>query len=334
MAFTIRLCPYCGGAISSDEAGYYVCSECEKRTFRSRSNAKAFLLNKPYENEYLQIINQIDSNPEKSVDAMDDIINNYEEEPEADMFFVRGMAFAAMGEEGKAHSDWKKGLDLITDLRFIDSYIIAVCKRIVDMTCMKEREYIAFNPIEYIDAISTEFGVKAEVPCKGIFYITVYRNFRMKHQSGELDDDPEIYPTIIPKLLTKILSYGRDFRTVNNIIEEILEDFHYDPDTYVEDDNLKLHMCSLLKSEYESLTENFSDEHKARIFKHWNDANMFDLEYWMDELMKSVKDDNILQKLRSFGAPREDFDLNNAVEDYARKFLLLSEDGKDLSEES
>ncbi|MBR1452452.1 MAG: hypothetical protein IJ592_03015 [Candidatus Methanomethylophilaceae archaeon] len=93
-------------------------------------------------------------------------------------------------------------------------------------------------------------------------------------------------------------------------------------------------MCSLLKSEYESLTENFSDEHKARIFKHWNDANMFDLEYWMDELMKSVKDDNILQKLRSFGAPREDFDLNNAVEDYARKFLLLSEDGKDLSEES
>jgi len=62
---------------------------------------------------------------------------------------------------------------------------------------------------------------------------------------------------------------------------------------------------------------------------------MYDLEYWMDELMKSVKDDSILQMLRSLGSSnKEDFDLNTAVEDYARKFLLLSEDGKDLSEDA
>ena len=61
---------------------------------------------------------------------------------------------------------------------------------------------------------------------------------------------------------------------------------------------------------------------------------MFDLEYWMDELMKSVRDDTILQKLRSLGSPnREEFDLSTAVEDYARMFLLLSEDGKDLSQD-
>jgi len=334
MAFTIRLCPYCGGAISSDEAGYYICSDCEKRTFRSRTNAKAFLLNKPYEDEFSEIVNKLDRDPEGALSAIEEIIEDADEIT-ADMYFTRGLAYAAQGEEGRAHNDWKKALDLITDVRFIDSYIIAVCKRVVELICMKEREYMVFNPLEYLDLISTEFRLKADTPCRGIFYITVYRNFRMKFQAGELDEDPEIYHSIVPKLLTKILSYGRDFRTVCNIIEEVLEDFHYNPDTYVEDDNLKLHMCSLLKSTYEELTENFSDEHIARIFKHWNDDNMYDLEYWMDELMKSVKDDSILQMLRSLGSSnKEDFDLNTAVEDYARKFLLLSEDGKDLSEDA
>ncbi|MBE6522042.1 MAG: hypothetical protein E7Z62_02795 [Thermoplasmata archaeon] len=333
MAFTIRLCPYCGGAITSDEFGYYICGECEKRTFRSRSNSKAYLLNKPYEDEFSSIVSLIERDPSEAISKVEEMMNE-SEEPTADMYFTRGFAFAADGEEGKAHNDWKKGLDLITDFRFIDAYIVGVCKRIVDLIIMKEREFIQFNPIEYIDLISTEFGVKASVPCKGIFYITVYRNFRMKYQAGELDGDDDIYPTIIPKLLNKILSYGRDFRTVNTIIEEVLEDFHYNPDTYVEDDNLKLHMCSLLKSTYERLSVNFSDEHITRIFRHWNDSNMFDLEYWMDELMKSVRDDTILQKLRSLGSPnREEFDLSTAVEDYARMFLLLSEDGKDLSQD-
>lgn len=334
MVFTIRFCPYCGGTISSDEGGYFICSDCGKRTVRSRTNAKAFLLGKPYEEEYIQIIDLAGSNPKKALDTIDGIINATEE-PNADMYFVRGAIHVALGEEGKAHNDWKKGLDLITDLRSIDSYVVAVCRNIVEIICMKEREYIAFNPIEYIDAISTEFGIKAQVPCKGIFYITVYRNFRMKRQSGELDDDPEIYPSVIPKLLTKILSYGRDFRTVNNIIDEVLEDFRYDPDTYEEDDNRALYIYSLLKSAYGTLSERFSEEHIVRIFRHWNDSNMYDLEYWIDVLMRSVKDRSILQKLSSFGfSNREDFDLNNAVEEYARKFLLLSEDGTDLSEVS
>jgi hypothetical protein len=333
MAFAIRLCPYCGGEINSDESGYYVCAECEKRTFRSRSNTKAYLLNKPYEEEFSKIVNMIDENPSKALSTIDDMIVN-SEEPTMDMYFTRGLAYTALGEEGRAHNDWKKALDLMTDFRFIDAYIVAICKRVVELTCMKEREYIEFHPIDYINVLTSEFRAKANISCKGIFYITTYRNFRMKYQAGELDDDEEIYRSIVPKLLKNILAYGRDFRTVINIIEEVLEDFHYNPDTYVEDDNLKLHMCSLLKEEYITLSENFSDEHIERIFRHWNDANMYDLDFWMDELMKSVRDDTILQKLRSLGSPnRESFDLNNAVEDYARMYLLLSEDGKDLSQD-
>ncbi len=333
MAFTIRLCPYCGGDISSDESGYYVCEECEKRTFRSRSNSKAFLQNKPYEDEYTKILNQSETDPKKALESINACISTTEE-PNADMLFVRGVVYAMMGEEGKAHNDWKKGLELISDLRFIDSYIIPVCKCITEIIIMKEREFMDFNPVEYIDTMATDFGLKAHVSCRGIFYITTYRNFRMKMQSGSLDDDPDIYPTIIPMLMNRILAYGRDFRTQCNIIDEVLEDFHYDNETYVEDDYLRLHVCYILSQKYRGLSADFSDEHIARIFKHWNDENMFELEYWVDELMKSVKDDSILQKLRSLGSPnREAFNLDEAIEDYARKYLLISEDGKDLSEE-
>ena len=333
MAFTIRLCPYCGGEIVSDDAGYYICQECEKRTFRSRSNTKAFLQNKPYEEDYTEILNLADSDPKKALKMIETIIND-SVEPNTDMLFTRGIIFANLGEEGRAHNDWKKGLDLIQDLRFIDSYIVAICKHIVEIICMKEREFIEFNPIEYIDSIATEFSLKAKVPCKGIFYITTYRNFRMKLHSGDLDDDEDIYPAVIPKILSRIIAYGRDFRTQCNVIEEILEDFHYDPDRYVEDDNMNLHVCDVLRQKYTTLSENFSDEHITRIFRHWNDENMFELEYWVSELMSSVKDDSILQKLRSLGSPnKENYNVEQAVEDYARKYLLLSDDGKDLSEE-
>jgi hypothetical protein len=334
MAFTIRLCPYCGGEISADDPGYYSCQECGKRTFRSRSNSKAFLLNKSYEAIYSDIINGVADRPENSLEKIQTIMDEAEE-INADMLFTRGVVYSALGEDGKAHNDWRKGLEMIQDLRFIDAYIIAVCKSIMETICMKEREFMDFNPIEYIDQISAEFSQKADIPCKGIFYITVYRNLRMYMQSGGLSDDEDIYFSIVPKLLKRMLAYGRNYRTVCSIIEEVLEDFHYKEETYVEDDNLRLHLCDLLKKEYETLGANFSEEHQIRIFRHWNDQNMFELEYWVGELMKSVNDNAILMALRKLSSNNdENFDLEAAVEDYVRKFLLLSKDGKDLSPDS
>ena len=334
MAFTIRFCPYCGADVTSDESGNYVCTECDKRIARSRSNSKAFLLNKPYEEEYSKIIGLIDDNPEEALEMIESIIDG-EEEPTSDMYFTRGIVYAAMGEEGKAHIEWKKGLDSMTDLRFLDYYIVAVCKRIVELICMKEREFMDFKPIEYIDTISTEFRLKGDVPCKGIFYITIYRNFKMDFQAGKFNDEEEIYYSIILKILDKILAYGRNFKTTSNIIEEVAEDFEYDPDTYEEDDNLRLHLCSTLAKKYAELSKDFSDEHLLRIFRHWNDENMFELEYWVNELSKSVKDTTILQTLRRLRIVDEgDFDLETAVEYYARKYLLISESGDDLSKET
>lgn len=332
MAFTIRLCPYCGGEISADDPGFYVCQECGKRTFRSRSNSRAFLLNKSYEAEYSDILNGTTERAKDSLDRIQSIMDGAEEIT-ADMYFTRGIVYSALGEDGKAHNDWKKGLDALQDVRFIDAYITAVCKCIMETICLKEREFMDFNPIEYIDQISTEFSIKADVPCKGVFYITIYRNFRMYKQSGGLDDDEDIYPSIIPKLINRILAYGRNYRTVCSIIEEVLEDFDYNEDTYREDDNLRLHVCDLLKKSYEELGGNFSDEHIVRIFRHWNDSNMFELEYHLGELMKSVNDNSILMALRNFRSSAvDDFNLDEAVEDYAKRFLLLSEDGQDLSQ--
>lgn len=332
MAFTIRFCPYCGSDVSLDESGSYVCSECEKRIARSRSNTKAFLLNKPYEEEYSKIIGLIDDDPEKALEMIESIMDG-EEEPTSDMYFTRGIVYAAMGEEGKAHVDWKKGLDAMTDLRFIDYYIVAICKRIVELICMKEREFMDFNPIEYIDNISTEFKLKGNVPCKGIFYITIYRNFKMDLQAGKFNDEQEMYNSIILKILHKILAYGRNFRTTCSIIEEVAEDFEYNPETYEEDDNLRLHLCITLANKYNELSKDFSEEHLLRIFRHWNDENMFELEYWVDQLKKSITDSTILLTLRRLRLADEgDFDLDTAVEYYARKYLLISETGEDLSE--
>ncbi len=333
MAFTIRLCPYCGGEISADDPGFYACQECGKRTFRSRSNSKAFLLNKSYESTYTDIINGMADHPEISLKQIQSIIDEAEE-VNADMLFTRGIVHSALGEDGKAHNDWKKGLDMIQDFRFIDAYIIAVSKSIMETICMKEREFMDFNPVEYIDLISAEFSQKADIPCKGVFYITVYRNLRMYMQSGGLSEDEDIYHSIVPKLLKRMLAYGRNYRTICSIIEEVLEDFHYKEETYEEDDNRKLHLCDLLRKDYEALSVNFSEEHQIRIFKHWNDQNMFELEYWVGELMKSVNDNAILMALRKLSSNNdENYNLEEAADDYARRYLLLSKDGKDLSKD-
>jgi hypothetical protein len=114
-----------------------------------------------------------------------------------------------------------------------------------------------------------------------------------------------------------------------------LEDFHYNPDTYIEDDNLKLHLSDLLRQKYLTLSKDFSDEHITRIFRHWNDENMYELEYWMTELIDSLEDVSLLQKLHDLvSSEKEGYDLDQAVEDYARKFLLLDKDGNDLSKEA
>ena len=334
MAFTIRLCPYCGGEISADDPGSYSCLECGKRTYRSRSNTKAFLDDKPYEDEYGKILLKAESDPKAALSMIE---QKFEEsdEPDSDMYFVRGNIHSALGEEGKAHNDWKKGLDLLTDMRPIDAYITAICKRIVDLTIEKEREFLDFNPMEYIDLIATEFALKAEVPCKGVFYITIYRNFRMKLLAGELEIDDDIYPTLIPQIIDKIIAYGRNFKTIVNIIDEVLDDFHYNNDTYEEDDNLKLHACFLIRNAFVKYGENYTDEHLSRIMRHWNDENMFELEYWADELMKSTNDKSILQTLRKIRSDEErEYDIEEAVDDYVKKYLLLSDDGKDLSEEA
>jgi len=333
MAFSIRLCPYCGGEISADDPGSYLCLECGKRTYRSRSNSKAFLDGKPYEDEYSKILTKAESDPEGALSTVEQMFEETPE-PNADMYFVRGIIHGMLDEEGKAHNDWKKGLELLTDMRNIDAYIVAVCKRIVDFIITKEREFLDFNPLEYINQISTEFGLKSEVPCKGVFYITIYRIFRMKLLAGELQIDDEIYPMIIPQIIDKIIAYGRNNRTIVNIIDEILDDFHYNDATYEEDDNLKLHLCFMIRNAFEKYGETFSDEHQVRIMRHWNDENMFELEYWADELMKSTRDVSILPVLRKIRHDEEgDYDLDSAVDDYVKKYLLLSDDGRDLSEE-
>ena len=334
MAFTIKFCPFCGGGISLGDSGTFVCEECDKRIVRSRSNSNAFLANKPYGEEYSKIVAMASINPERAVDSIDSIIDDADE-PNADMYFTRGIAYAAMGEEGKAHNDWKKGLDMITDLRFIDSYIVAISRPIVDIICMKEREFMDFKPVDYINNISNEFRLKADVPCRGIFYITIYRNFRMDLQAGKFTVDDDIYPEIIPRLVHMILAYGRNFQTTDAIIEEVLEDFEYNLETYEEDDNLKLHLCSMIVDKYLELSKDFSDAHLRRIFRHWNDENMYELEYWVDQLMIAVKDQSRLQTLRRLRlVDVGEFDLDAAAEYYARKFLLISETGEDLSEES
>ena len=333
MAFTIRLCPYCGADITVDEMGVYNCLACGKATYRSRSNSKAYLINKPYEEEYSQILNLMDNDAKKALDKINEVIVEADE-PDADMFFTRGIVYSYTGEEGKAHMDWKKGLDLLTDFRYIDAYIVAVCKRIADLMIMKEREFMEFNPIEYIDAIATEFALKAEVPCKGIFYITIYRNLRMMHQSGELDEDAGLYSNLVKIIVARIIAYGRNYRTVREIIEEVLEDLHYNPETYQEDDNLRLHVFDVLREKLGVLSKDFSDDHITRIFRHWNDENMYELEYWVDELLKPVRNRTLLLKLREMPTESETYELEESIEDYAKKYLVLSSEGHDLSKEA
>lgn len=332
MAFTIRLCPFCGGAITSEESGYYLCEECGKRSYRSRIYSKVFLQGKPYEAQYSSIIDLLDVNPDKALAQINEVVESVEE-PDTDMLYTRATVYTALGEEGKALIDWKKGLEAMSDFRNIDAYILSVCRNIMDTIVIKEREFLDFSPLEYIDNIATEFSLKTEVPCRGLFYLTLYRDFRTAYQSGKLDEDEDVYDTTIVRILPKILAYGRDYRMVIDAIDEMLEDFHYNPDTYIDDDNLVMHLCYLLKGQYEALSENFSGEHIIRIFRHWNDENMFELEYYVDELLKSVRDPSILQKIGGL-LGRENVNLAEAVEAYARKFLMIADDGTDLSKEA
>ncbi len=334
MAFNLTLCPFCGRDLSADELSYFICESCGKRIYRARSALTVFLNGKPYEEEYNDIIESAEHNPGKALEDLK-VIFDSKEEPDTDLFFTRAIVYSLSGEEGKAHADWKKGLESIKDIKNIDAYIVSACRCITEVIIKREREFIEFDYLQFIKDVASVFAQAAEVSCRGIFYITVFRNMKIKFLAGEFSDDVELYQSIIKSICSKIIPYGRNYKTVVSIISDVLQDSEYDSDTYEDDDNLVLHIYDLTQMYLKGYSENYSDDRNLSIFEHWTDEQMESLDYLFGRIIESTSDSTILANLSQlFHAPTEEIDVGQAVDDYIQKYLLIEPPQKEAESEN
>jgi len=332
MAFNLTLCPFCGRDLDADGISFFVCESCGKRIYRARSALTAFLDRKPYGEEYEEIIEGAEHNPSKAFEHVNEIFDNTEE-PDIDLYFTRAIIYTFAGEEGKARADWKKGLENIKDIKNIDAYIISACRCITEIIISREREFIDFNYKQFIGDVASDFAQAANISCKGIFYITVFRNFKIKFLAGDFADDDDLYQAVVKTLCSKIIPYGRNHKTVVSIITDILQDSEYDRETYEDDDNLVLHAYDLVQMYLKGYSENFSDNHNLAIFDHWSDESMSELDYIFGRIIESTSDSSALVSLSQlFHAQGEEIDIGKAVEDYVQKYLLIEPQDDTVSE--
>ena len=152
MAFAIMPCSYCGGAIKPCDDRSDICQSCGKRLYKSRSDLRTFTRAVDREEDFGPVMDMIgDDNIPKALSTMNSIIENDPEDRDA--YFVRGLVWSEMGEDGKALIDWKKGLDLMDTFCNIDAYVCLMGRSIADLILFKEKEFITFEQIRFIDRV-------------------------------------------------------------------------------------------------------------------------------------------------------------------------------------
>ncbi|MBQ8179595.1 MAG: hypothetical protein IJ026_04020 [Candidatus Methanomethylophilaceae archaeon] len=323
MAFEQMSCPYCGGTIAPADDRYKLCHGCGKRIYNVRSQLLTFTSSVEDGERFVPIIEMIDDdNLQKALSTVEEMIEDGASD--ADTIFVRGLVHCYMGEDGRALNDWKKGLEMLETFYNIDCYICMMGKAISDLIYYKETEFITFSNIQYIDRIADALYECTGDSCKYSLYHTVYKSYVRLLADEEVPSDDSLFLDIVPGLFRRVIECQRNYRTLIDNIDELLNSIDYDDETYEDDDNYECHLYYLVKLYLEAYTKEMDEDDHLRIMCHWNDSNMKVLIDHFETLASCVRDDGLLDKLRR-SRNDECMDLTAGVNAYVKDYLLITE---------
>lgn len=332
MDFELMFCPFCGGDIDPAEDGSrYLCKRCGKSIYADRESVRLFIRQGELVDSFTEALDALeDDNPKKALSIADDILKA-SEETDFDAFFLRGAIYTREGEDGKAFNDWKRGLELLSVYTNIDAYICLMTRCVSNMIYDKEKEFIDFNPVKYIDKICDEIHSDTNESCKSYFYYNVYLEYRRILGRNDKNSD-EVFNEVVPKLFRRVVAFHRNVLCLCRIIDEYLASIGYDPDTYEDDDLEDAHVYDLICRRLKEYTAGMTSDEMRNIMAHWDDTALEANAERLDAMMPH-KDGGMLGKLLSRKNDSEPVALEDAVESYVRKLLLL--DGpEEPSEES
>ncbi len=326
MDFVLMSCPYCGGAVDSTDEEYATCKGCGRKIYTDRTNVRAFTADSVLEDILNTIIDYIsDDNMPKAMALADEVVEDTQEQ-DHDALFLRGAINALTGEDGKAMADWKKGLEMISAFTEVDvdAYVCLFTESVSELIYYKEREFIEFDPIKYVDRLCELFTEATGLSCKAYIFYNIYRVYREKMEFLKEDGD-DVFMDVIPGMFRRIIEYHKDYRSLIRIIDEYLENEEYNEETYEDDDAYECHLYNLVKIYFEVYTAEMSDDELAEVYNHWNDTNMKALEDHFEEIHSCIEDTSMLGRLRRFRGESDVCDLNisDAVNDFVKRDLLM-----------
>lgn len=313
MDVTFESCPYCGGTVSSDNRNFFVCSQCCRKILVNRADKFSFIENGPRRDSMKEILSIAEE--DRCEEALKRVNAMIEDTPEdQDVYFLRGTILALMGEEGKAFTDWKRGISIINDLNDIDAYACLICSTVADMIYQKESDFVEFDYIRYIDRVSQLFSDVANDKIKAFIFYTVYVDFVNILTSIDGEKARQMF-YVLPSLFRNVVVYHTNYSCLGRIINEYLSFIGYDEDTYDDDDMIQCHLYYLIGKSITDKIVNIAPERLKEIYCCWNDDNM------------KVIDDAFatLESIAHGRAKKKDITLEEAVDGYTDKCLMIGD---------
>ncbi len=322
MDFALTSCPYCGRAVDPSDPTKYVCRSCGKFIYRDRTDMMAFIRPSEIEDRFREAFAAVgDGNDKKAMDIANDLVESTGC-CDHDSFFLRGYINASKGEDGKALTDWKKGLELLSNDTNLDAYVVMMSRSVASMIIYKEREFIEFNVVGHIDRLCDEIDANTGMSCKSFVYYTILTN--CIDLSKDMDDDErKILRDVLPNLFRRVVAYQRNYWVLPGVIDGYLRLVGYDPETYEEDDNEIPHIYDVLRTTIVEHTSRMSDEDRIRIFDRWDDKSLREnIEPLLDSMV-GPKRGGLLAILRNKKEEPESTDLGTLIHAYVDKCLLI-----------
>lgn len=311
MDVTFESCPYCGGIVSSENQNFR-CTQCCKRILVDRADKFSFIEDGPRRDSMKDALSIAEEG--RCEEALKRVNEMIEETPEdQDVYFLRGTILALMGEEGKAFTDWKKGISIIDDINNIDAYVCLICSTVADMIYQKESDFVEFDYIRYIDRVSQLFSDVANGTIKAFIFYTVYVDFVNILTSIDGEKARQLF-YVLPSLFRNVIVYHTNYTCLSRVINEYLFFIGYNEDTYDDDDMIQCHLYHMVGESIAEKIGKISPECLKEIGRYWNDERMSVLD----------NDFSTLESIAHGRTKKKDITLEEAVDEYTDKCLMIN----------
>ncbi len=328
MDFFLMSCPFCGRTVESSESGVHLCSVCGKIIRSSRKDLVSCVRPGGDEETFRRVLDLVgEGETAKALEAAEALVEATDGDQDA--YFLRGYVNAVSGEDGRAHADWVKGLELLPDSVNIHAYICLMARGVAELIYHDQEEFISFDHLAYVEKLCDRINECAGIGVRGLFYYTLYRDCLDIVAETDTGEERHILWDVIPDIFRKTVAYNHDYLRLVMIVSEHLEQIGYSKETYEDDDYGTPHVYDLIRCEFAARLVSIEAEDRLRIFDHWTDELIkAELEPSLNELLGK-------RKLRDMLMPRESHPpAEEAAKAYVDRCLLAQAPaGQEPSEE-